>query len=143
MATTGTVKGNLVGVYILDADASGDANYDLIACGTNASLNLTNEMIETVCKDNDGARSVLPGQQSVSINIDGLTAYNNIGRTHLFASAKDKTQLTLRYGSGVTGDPYVQVTAYITSFEETAPLNDSTSFTVSFDCSGLTTANFS
>jgi|TARA_B110000914_G_scaffold224246_1_gene241559 hypothetical protein len=142
MATTGTVKGNLVGVYILDADASGDSNYDLIACGTNASLNLTNEMIETVCKDNDGARSVLPGQQSVSINIDGLTAYNNIGRTHLFASAKDKTALTLRYGTGVTGDQYAQVTAYITSFEETAPLNDSTSFSVSFDCSGLTIGNF-
>jgi len=143
MATTGTVKGNLVGVYILDADASGDATYDLIACGTNASLNLTNEMIETVCKDNDGARSVLPGQQSISISIDGLSAYNNVGRTELFASAKDKTNLTLRYGSGVVGDPYVQVNAYITSFEETAPLNDSTSFTVSFDCDTMTTGTFS
>lgn len=139
MATTGTVKGNLIGVYIED----GAGAYDLIACGTNASLNLTNEMIETVCKDNDGARSVLPGQQSISISIDGLSAYNNVGRTELFASAKDKTQLTLRYGSGVTGDPYVQVNAYITSFEETAPLNDSTSFSVSFDCDTMTTGTFS
>jgi hypothetical protein len=143
MATTGTVKGNLVGVYILDADASGDTNYDLIACGTNASLNLTNDMIETVCKDNDGARSVLPGQQSINITIEGLTAYNNVGRTHLFASAKDKTNLTLRYGSGVSGDPFVQVNAFITSFEENAPLNDSTSFSVSFDCDTMTTGTFS
>lgn len=142
MATTGTVKGNLVGVYILDADASGDTNYDLIACGTNASLNITNEMIETVCKDNDGARSVLPGQQSVNISIEGLTAYDNVGRTALFASAKDKTQLTLKYGSGVTGDPFVQVDAYITSFEESAPLNDSTSFSVSFDCDNMTTGTY-
>ena len=59
MATTGTVKGNLVGVYILDGDGDNDALYDLIACGTNATLNISNEMIETVCKDNDGARSVL------------------------------------------------------------------------------------
>lgn len=142
MATTGTVKGNLVGVYILDADGSGDTNYDLIACGTNASLNITNEMIETVCKDNDGARSVLPGQQSVNISIEGLTAYDNVGRTALFASAKDKTQLTLKYGSGVTGDPFVQVDAYITSFEESAPLNDSTSFSVSFDCDNMTTGTY-
>ena len=142
MATTGTVKGNLVGVYILDADNSGDTNYDLIACGTNASLNITNEMIETVCKDNDGARSVLPGQQSVNISIEGLTAYDNVGRTALFASAKDKTQLTLKYGSGVTGDPFVQVDAYITSFEESAPLNDSTSFSVSFDCDNMTTGTY-
>jgi hypothetical protein len=139
MATTGTVKGNLVGVYIDD----GASGYDLIACATNASLNITNDMIETVCKDNDGARSVLPGQQSVSISIERLTAYNNVGRTQLFASVKDKTLLTLQYGSGVSGDPYVQVDAYISSFEETAPLNDSTSFSVSFDCSNMTTGTFS
>ena len=139
MATLGTVKGNLVGVYIND----GSDGYDLIACGTNASLNITNDMIETVCKDNDGARSVLPGQQSINITIEGLTAFDNVGRTELFAAVKDKTQLTLRYGSGVTGDPYVQVNAYITSFEETAPLNDSTSFSVSFDCDTMTTGNFS
>ena len=141
MATTGTVKGNLVGVYISDG-ATPTPGYDLIACGTNASLNITNDMIETVCKDNDGARSVLPGQQSINITIEGLTAFDNVGRTELFAAVKDKTQLTLRYGSGVTGDPYVQVNAYITSFEETAPLNDSTSFSVSFDCDTMTTGNF-
>lgn len=141
MATTGTVKGNLVGVYISDGAAT--PSYDLIACGTNASLNISNEMIETVCKDNDGARSILPGQQTVSMTIEGLSAYDNVGRTELFAAAKDKTQLTLRYGSGVTGDPFVQVDAYITSFEETAPLNDSTSFNVTFDCDNMSTGTFS
>ena len=141
MATTGTVKGNLVGIYI--SDGASTPSYDLIACGTNASLSITNEMIETVCKDNDGARSVLPGQQSVNMTIEGLTAYDNHGRTELFAAAKDKTELTLKYGSGVSGDPFVQVTAHITSFEETAPLNDSTSFNVSFDCDNMTTGTFS
>tara|TARA_R110002050_G_scaffold87919_2_gene186003 strand:- start:254 stop:685 length:432 start_codon:yes stop_codon:yes gene_type:complete len=143
MATLGTVKGNLVGVYILDGDGDGDALYDLIACGTNASLSLTNEMIETVCKDNDGARTALPGQQAVGMTVDGLTAYNNIGRAQLFTAAKDKTKLTLRYGTGVSGDQYVQVDAFITSFEETAPLNDSTSFSVSFDCENMTVGSFS
>jgi len=138
MATTGTVKGNLVGVYIQDG-----ASYDLVACGTNATLNISNEMIETVCKDNDGARTVLPGQQSVTITVEGLTAYDNVGRTELIDAVIDKTQLTLQYGSGVTGDPYIQVDAYITSFEETAPLNDSTSFNVSFDCSNLSEGTFS
>ena len=142
MATTGTVKGNLVGVYILDGDGDNDALYDLIACGTNATLNISNEMIETVCKDNDGARSGLPGQQSVSMTVEGLTAYDNIGRTNLIDAVIDKTELTLRYGSGVAGDPYIQVDAYITSFEETAPLNDSTSFNVSFDCHNLSEGNF-
>ena len=138
MATTGTVKGNLVGVYILDG-----GTYDLVACGTNATLNISNEMIETVCKDNDGARSVLPGQQSVTMTVEGLTAYDNVGRTELIDAVIDKTELTLRYGSGVAGDPYIQVDAYITSFEETAPLNDSTSFNVSFDCHNLSEGNFS
>jgi len=54
-----------------------------------------------------------------------------------------KLNSPLRYGSGVNGDPYIQVDAYITSFEETAPLNDSTSFNVSFDCSNLSEGTFS
>lgn len=139
MATTGTVKGNLVGVYIYD----GTSSYDLIACGTNASLNISNEMIETVCKDNDGARTVLPGQRTVTITVEGLTAYNNVGRTELIDAVIDKTELTLQYGSGVSGDPYIQVDAFISSFEESAPLNDSTSFSVTFDCSNLSEGTFS
>jgi len=140
MATTGTVKGNLIGVYIYD----GVSDYDLIACATNASLSISNDIIETVCKDNDGARTILPGQQSVTINVEGLTAYDNVGRTELFSAVKDKTELTLQYGSGVTGDPYVQVNAYITSFEETAPLNDSTTYSVTFEASStITTGTFS
>ena len=138
MATTGTVKGNLVGVYINDS-----GTYSLVACGTNATVNISNEMIETVCKDNDGARTVLPGQQSITMTVEGLTAYDNVGRTELIDAAIDKTELTLRYGSGVNGDPYLQVDAFITSFEESAPLNDSTSFSVSFDCSNLTEGTFS
>lgn len=140
MATTGTVKGNLIGVYVYD----GVSDYDLIACATNASLSISNDIIETVCKDNDGARTILPGQQSVTINVEGLTAYDNVGRTELFSAVKDKTELTLQYGSGVTGDPYVQVNAYITSFEETAPLNDSTTYSVTFEASStITTGTFS
>ena len=138
MATTGTVKGNLVGVYINDS-----GTYSLVACGTNATVNISNEMIETVCKDNDGARTVLPGQQSITMTVEGLTAYDNVGRTELIDAAIDKTELTLRYGSGVNGDPYLQVDAFITSFEESAPLNDSTSFSVSFDCSNLSEGTFS
>ena len=144
MATTGTVKGNLIGVYIEDADGSGDTNYDLIACATNASLSVSNDIIETVCKDNDGARTILPGQQSVTINVEGLTAYDNVGREHLFAAVKDKTELTIQYGTGVTGDPFVRVGAFITSFEESAPLNDSASYSVTFEASTvMTTGTFS
>jgi len=138
MATTGTVKGNLVGVYI----QGGGGGFDLIACGTNASLNISNEMIETVCKDNDGARTVLPGQRTVTISVEGLTAYDNVGRTNLIDAVIDKTELTLQYGSGVTGDPFIQVDAFISSFEENAPLNDSTSFSVTFDCHNLSEGTF-
>lgn len=137
MPTAGTVKGNLIGVYIQDG-----AEYDLVACATNASMSISNEMIETVCKDNDGQRTVLPGQQTVQMTVDGLTAYDNIGRTELFAAAKNKTQVVTRYGTGVTGDPYVQCEAYISSFEETAPLNDSTTFSVTFECTSIATGTY-
>ena len=143
MATSGTVKGNLVGVYVQDGDGDGDTDFDLIACATNASFSMSNELIDTVCKDNDGARSFIAGMQSLTMSVEGLTAYDNVGRAMLFTKAKDKSTVVLQYGSGVTGDPFAQANAIITSFEETAGVNDVTTFNVTFECSGLTTGTFS
>ena len=134
MATTGTVEGNLVGVYI---------NSSLIACATNASLSISNDMIDVTCKDSDGARAVLPGVQNIQISVEGLTAYNNHGRSELIDAAIDKTELTLKFGSGVSGDPYVQVDGYISSFEESAGVNDVTTFSATFECHNLSEGTFS
>ena len=66
-------------------------------------LNISNEMIETVCKDSDGARSVLPGNK-VSMTVEGLTAYDNIEHQP-HRAVIDTDELELRYGR-VNGDPY-------------------------------------
>lgn len=142
MATTGTVKGNLVGVFVQDGDADGDTDFDLIACATNASFSLSNELIDTVCKDNDGARSFIAGMQSLTVSVEGLTAYDNVGRDILFTRARDKTTVVIKYGTGVTGDPFAQANAIITAFEETAGVNDVTTFNITFECSGMTTGTF-
>ena len=48
-----------------------------ILCSTSATLTITNEEIETTCKDNDGAYTSIPGMQKWSIQIQGNIVYDN------------------------------------------------------------------
>ena len=57
--TTGVLNGNRVLVF---------SDNEAIACSTGATLNLTNEQVETTCKDNDGAKTYTAGAQDWSID---------------------------------------------------------------------------
>lgn len=55
------VNGNDVGVYV---------EGQLIGCLTNATFTSTNNEIDVTCKDNSGARQVLPGGQQWSVGFE-------------------------------------------------------------------------
>jgi len=136
--TTGNVKGNSLLVYIDAGDVTDPdvfvvgSGVTAIACTTNATISVSNDTIETVCKDNDGEATFEAGAQTNEITVDGLVAYDNQGRAALFAAARGKDDISLEYGTGVTGDPYTTYTAFISSYEETAPLNDIATYSVTF-----------
>ena len=62
--TAGTMSGNGVLVYL-----EGTA----IGCTTGGTLTITNNQIETTCKDDDGAVTYSPGSQDWNIQVDGNT----------------------------------------------------------------------
>lgn len=51
---------------------------DTILCSTNCTLTITNEEIETTCKDNGGAYTSVPGQQKWTMQIQGNIIYDNV-----------------------------------------------------------------
>lgn len=131
MPTTGAVVGNKIGVYV---------GGTLIACATSATFEGQNTMIDATCKDNNGAEQVIPGQQSWSMSVDALVKYDAAyGIDDLDAVWLNQQEVTIRMGTGVTGDPYYEGTAYIESFSKNAGLNEVANYSVSFKGTGNVT----
>ena len=159
MATTGKIRSNAIGVYISNTalpdasltysgptfgdGATEDDDFELIACATSGSFSGSMEVIDATTKDNDGQREILTSALSWSMSCDGLIEYG-LGSgvraaTELFDIWKDKTKVRIAWTTGVDGDVMLWGDAYITSYEETAGLNEVATFSVSFEGDGSIT----
>jgi predicted secreted protein len=127
MPTTGKVSGNLFLVY-MDGVA--------IACSTEASVSITNEQIEVTCKDNDGAKTYILGGQDATFTVGGIFQFDNNGADQLTDAAVDQTPVTVRFGTDVIGDFFLEMDAIITAMDITAPLNNVTTYTATFSAAG-------
>jgi len=131
MATTGTVSGNDVGISI---------DTDLIACATSASIDFSTNMIDSTCKDNNGAEQVKPSQQTWSMALDGNLAFDSAyGWVDLVTAWKAGTLMNVSWGTTETGDPNYSGTAYIDSLSASAPVNDIVTYSVNFKGTGEVT----
>lgn len=126
--TTDTISGTRVLVFGED---------EVIACSTGATLTITNAEIETTCKDNDGAVTRTPGNQDWTIQVTGNTKYDAAyGIRELAVHAKNKTTLTVRYGTENVDDPYWEGEAFISSFSEDAPVGAAATWSITFSPRG-------
>jgi predicted secreted protein len=127
MPTVGKVKGNAMLIY-----KDGVA----IACTTAASFNLTNELLEVTCKDNDGARQYILGGQEWSFTVGGIFQFDNVGIDDLSDMAIDKETATIRFGTDVVGDFFLEGEAIISDLTIDANLNESTTYSATFTGTG-------
>jgi TP901-1 family phage major tail protein len=159
MATTGKVRSNAIGVYISNTalpdagltyvgptfgdGATEDDEFELIACATSGSFSGSMEVIDATTKDNDGQREILTSALSWSMSCDGLidysTAAGSKSATELFDLWKAKTKVRIAWTTGVDGDVMLWGDAYITSYEETAGLNEVATYAVQFEGDGSIT----
>jgi hypothetical protein len=122
MPTNGVFVGTKV-VPIIDGEPVG--------CSTDLSLELSSEVIDATCKDNEGARQVLPGQNNWTCNFSALTVYNtDQGVEELVAKWLAKDTVSVSISTGVTGDPLYTGDGYISSLSMSFPLNE----VASYDC---------
>ncbi len=159
MATTGKIRSNAIGVYISNTvlpdagltysgptfgdGATEDDEFELIACATSGSFSGSMEVIDATTKDNDGQREILTSALSWSMSCDGLidysTAAGSKSATELFDLWKAKTKVRIAWTTGVDGDVMLWGDGYITSYEETAGLNEVATYAVQFEGDGTIT----
>ena len=122
------VNGNDVGIYVSNT---------LIGCLTNATFSSSNEEIDVTCKDNSGARAILPGGQTAEITFEGFFDPSaTYGFQDLIAVNKNRTRVSVRMEYGGTDALAIQAYAYLNQIEWTGPLNAGSTFSGTFTVDG-------
>ena len=131
MATTGIINGTDLLVFI-----GGTA----ITHSTSASISFSMETRDASTKDSAGYREILEGQRSYSIECEGMTALDAAnGFEELFAAWVARTVLTVKFGPADVADQFYQGTGYLTSLSMDSGVEDSSTFSASFEMTGTVT----
>ena len=157
MAITGSVQGNVVGLYIDDSNTNADGSdfietnainstdYHLIGASTSASISISNASYETVFKtQSDGtegvgssSRSYGIGAQSSSLSVEGVVAVDGTHNLEfLVGLAKDKTKITAVWATNDAADYALAGSGFITSLEASAGVNDFTTYSCTIEIDG-------
>lgn len=121
------VNGNNVGLYVEN---------QLIGCLTTSSFNSQNDEIDVTCKDNNGARMVLPGGNQSSFPFAGLfNPASSYGFTDLVGIHYNKTRVWVK----MLVDDELAITcyAYLNTLSWEGPLNAGSTFSGTFTVDGL------
>jgi predicted secreted protein len=139
MASVGKLTGNSFGVYV-----NVDGSMRLIAAGTSADFTLSRNVIDVTSKDNSGARAVLMAGEQVDFTYSGILSFDQTDSTthgydKMLDAAHNGTSLTVRFTTNVTGDKYIQCSAYINTISGSAPVNAAGTYTINFTSTGAIT----
>jgi predicted secreted protein len=128
MATTGVINGTLLGVYI---------GGTLIAKSTSATLNIVHNTRNSSSKDSSGWEEALGAMRSWTVSGDFLDAEDAAYRfDDLFSLVNNRSVVTLKLSSEVSGDKYYSGSAILTSLDREAPMEDNVSGAYSFKGTG-------
>tara|TARA_Y100001973_G_C5199922_1_gene336837 strand:+ start:2296 stop:2718 length:423 start_codon:yes stop_codon:yes gene_type:complete len=134
MATTTSLNGT---DFIVQVDKG--AGYVTIATSTSASISMSLETRDTSAKSSAGWAEALYGQRSWTIDVEGLLNFGTGNITELWSIYENRTVCTIKFiqTTPVTGDSYWSGTALLTSLSADAPMEDSMTYSASFQGSGV------
>ena len=131
MASTGIMNGTLLGVY---------AGGTLIAHATEGSISLSMDTRDATTKSSSGTRDLLEATKSGTISVSALYAEDAAyGVEDLMTAWSGRSTLTVKFSTEVTGDRYWEASAYVTSLEVNASMEDNVSYSATFELSGTIT----
>lgn len=136
MATAGILNGTQLVLYV---DVAGTKTP--IAFATSGNLSINMDTRETTNKESAGWRQLLEATKSWTMEAEGFHAYDNaqFDFKDLFTKLAARTAVDLQFSLGATpasGDYYYSGSAYITSISLDSPLEDSVTFSCSFEGTG-------
>jgi predicted secreted protein len=114
-----------------------DADTDFpLMCQTNVTITLNDAMIDATCKQSGGYSVSIPGLRDFAFTADALVNFDegatDLGITTLFAAYDARTPINILISNPVIPQGYYVGLTYIDSIEVNAPMEDITSYTVSF-----------
>ena len=131
MPSTAAIEGNDLELYI---------GGTLVGCSRDASISLSRAFIDATCKDNDGAEQVLPGQTSWNASGSAIYAMDaTLGGDEMIDNLQNGTLVTVRMTTGVTGDTYLEGSAYVENLNFTSNYNDVVTYDFSLKGTGTLT----
>lgn len=142
MATDNIINGSDIGIYI---STTSGGTYTLIAFSQDGSLSLSMETRDITNKSSSGWRELLESTRSGSISGNFFYAERDsasadvYGYDDIFDYYKNRTQIFVKFNTGVTGDKYYTAAGYVTSLEASAPTEDNTTCSVTIELTGAIT----
>jgi len=131
MATTGIMNGTLLGVY---------AGSTLIAHATEGSISLSMDTRDATTKSSSGTRDLLEATKSGTISVSALYAEDAAyGVDDLMSSWSGRAAITVKFSTEVSGDHFWSASAYITSIEVSAGMEDNVTYSATFELTGAIT----
>lgn len=124
-----TFNGTKLGIFV---------GGSLIGAATDCSLSMSAEVIDTSTKDSSAWRSVLPGMRSATMSCSGLIDYQGTDYDvdDLMTAFTGRTELTLVFQNEEVGDTKFTATGYITSLEQSAGVEDTATYSATFELTG-------
>ncbi len=138
-ATDGQINGTELGVYI---------GGTLIAYSTNATININHSTRGTSSKESGGWEYNMEGMRNWDVSCDALYAWLTPGGSAItndtlsdifttYMTTRASFSLTFGVTTSDTADTKYTGTAWLTSASLTAPMEDTSTFSVSFQGSGV------
>lgn len=110
---------------------------------TNVTMSMNQDVFETTSKESQGWKEIMPGLRDITYSAEGLADFQatNKDLADIFAaySANPPASVQIIWTDNVVGDKSVSQTAYITSCEVSAPMEDVTTYSVEFAGTGVPT----
>ena len=137
MATTGIVNGTL---FILYVSTDSGASYNAVGSSTSASLSLSMDTRETTNKGDGGWRTLLESTKSWTVEAEQFFIMDaTLGPDELSDIITNRTLCKIKFSTETIGDTLWIGDAYLTSLSVDAPLEDSSTISLSFEGTGVLT----
>lgn len=131
MATTGIMNATLIAVYVGGTK---------ISHATEGSISLSMDTRDTTTKDSSGNRELLESTKSWSMSAGAMYADDATqGVNALMTSWENRSTVTVKFSTEVSGDDYWEGSAHVTSVEVSGGVEDNVTYSVSFEGTGALT----
>ena len=108
---------------------------------TNVTMSMNQDVFETTSKESGGWKEIMPGLRDITYSAEGLADFvaANKDLTDIFTAYNNRTMVQIIWTNLTAGNTSVTQSAYITSCEVSAPMEDVATYSIEFAGSGAPT----